>query len=132
MNNPKNLWGDLKTNDLPTPPVAILKEQAAFLSDATDGLLNGVIFQLKHTPPGEFPIFEFHISAPLLNDYSVEILWIQVPDTGYPLLINDVLDQRERETNNEDEFKEILQMILSSEICHNVVRMMMSQSKSME
>src|ERR1044072_3856965 len=81
----ENLWGDLSGIDNgPQAPVAILREQATILSDATKGLVTAMVAPMSQ--PGRIG-YKFAVRAPALNDYTVELLSIQHRETLYPVQV---------------------------------------------
>ncbi len=81
----KNLWGEFDNLPPIKPPVAILREQAQILEQATKGLLIGKI--VPYLKDNEFE-YTFYINAPSLNNYSYYVVTIFHNILLYPALIN--------------------------------------------
>lgn len=89
----RNPWQKLKDEALKIrTPTQILREQAGFLSDATDGVLRG---EISTEERGGQTLVTLSVYAPTLNNYSVDLLKVRHPVVQYPAtLYSDWMDRR--------------------------------------
>jgi len=67
--------------------MTILKEQATFLSGATDNLLEG---RVKHSQSGDVILVDFFIGVPVMDNYEYHGLRVQhEPVMIYPMTVTD-------------------------------------------
>ncbi|WP_394753942.1 hypothetical protein [Crenothrix sp.] len=127
----KNLWGEI--NNLPKvkAPVAVLNEQAQFLSDLTGGLLTGEISQVERS--GDRFIYSFYIHASSLNNYYYFVLRIDHDIHLYPLNLTTDKDDSPWASssgticNDVNEFEIELGKIFSSSVVQRVISGLLSQ-----
>jgi hypothetical protein len=82
-----DLWPDLEQSQI-TPPVAILREQAAALGKKTRYLLEGCVdTSVVKRPLEDTRSFRhrFLVVAPSLDGYSYELFWIEHGVGQYPV-----------------------------------------------
>ena len=124
----KNLWGNFEDLKIIKTPLAILREQGELLTASTDGVLEGRISSNKHYSGG-FSISLF-IVAPMLNEYSCEVLSLVHPLEFYPLEVVSNFIDSSIECKTEDDFLRGLGTILSSGKVRDIIQSLISQSKS--
>ena len=122
-NDPNDLWPEFEEVPLMTP-VAILKEQGAFLSKRTSGLLDVEI--TSSTDFDEF-LHNFNIIARTL-DYSYRLFKIKHEITLYP--VNLYWGDKWHEASNEEQFRKLLADILSHESTRKILLALLAQSRS--
>ncbi len=146
----KNLWGDLPVEEFRTPHV-VLREQAAILTEATDGLLVGKVIKEKFnnilfTPSKDVRI-EFtgedlpdkytftsrlEIIVPSINNYSISIAQIDYPLKMYPLRIMSTVtdDYQYHACKTEDELNKQLAEILSSSEVKRIIAGLLTEIRA--
>jgi hypothetical protein len=124
MANTDDLWpaniGDSKL----TTPVAVLKEQAALLGEKTKQLVKG---EVATQTTGNLFVHHFYIVAPTLN-YKYELFTLSHVINFYPLTLRQA--SQNLTIMNEEDFKEKLKEILSSQHTLNVVHSILAQVKA--
>jgi len=126
----ENLWGDLTPYQDIKPPVAILREQAAMLSDLTNKILVGDVEVRKGGGAGRAFEIDLDIQAPALDYYFITILTVTHAIIPYPLNVKDKTNDVIYECSNEETFKQALGNILSSDSVHRIISSLLSQSKA--
>ncbi|MBW4514016.1 MAG: hypothetical protein KME11_02170 [Timaviella obliquedivisa GSE-PSE-MK23-08B] len=125
MNSQKSLWGDLSKPDIVRTPFTILKEQAAILSEATDGLLVGDVRRIQNQ---EKQNIELRVVAPSLDNYRYSILSVIHDIKLYPLSLNNLAnDTYHRQCDSEEAFEQALGEILSSPEVRKVISTLLSE-----
>lgn len=128
----KNLWGNLEYEQNLRTPYTILQEQADVLTEKTKSRLVGEVFE-AYRLSDEFEkelYYSLRIKVPALNYYTYTVLKIRYSPTQlYPVLIIDLTDSESKphKAENEQEFEEHLQSILSSDRVHHVISVLLSQ-----
>jgi len=131
----ENLWGDLSgIHAGPVPPIAILREQAKILAEATKGLVLGSVTPAL-TPPQIG--FMFSLVAPALNNYTVALFQISHEMDLFPVYI---FPQRVQITGstttikcaNEFIFKQALSRVLGSSHVKSLIMGLVAQSSAMK
>lgn len=129
----ENLWGDLSDLETVQTPKAILQQQAALLTSATRGVLHGFVTNVETAHLG----FEYDLEVvvPALNNYRYELLSIYHGVDIYPTFVRSVhLESASYSAGpvrceNESEFCECIQRILSSKSVRTVLSRLKSQAK---
>lgn len=128
-----SLWGDLDDLETIQTPKAILQEQAALLTRATKGILLGCVTIVEAAEAGFR--YDLDIVVPALNNYRYELLSIYHGIDIYPTFVRSVhlesasyFDGPVR-CENEGEFCECIQRILSSKSVRTVLSRLKSQAK---
>jgi len=129
MNSQKSLWGDLSQPEIVRTPFTILKEQAAILSKATNGLLVGDV--ARSQSPGQqnvLSILVLRVIAPSLDDYRYSILEVCHDITLYPLELRDFSGNEtySKQCDSEEAFEQALGEILSSPPVRKVISALLS------
>jgi hypothetical protein len=131
----ENLWGEISLETTIRPPVTILKEQASFLSDSTNKILQGIVQSLKYSNE-QIVGYRFSIFAPALQNFQYKILEIRhSPVLVYPVTViseDPVLGTAAYDCADEETFVLRLKEILSSDTVHKAISSMISQSKAGE
>ncbi len=124
MANTDDLWPANIADSRLTTPVAILKEQAALLGEKTKQLVKG---EVSTQTTGNLFVHHFYLVAPTLN-YKYELFTASHVINFYPL----TLRQTSQNTTimNEEDFKEKLKEILSSQHTLNVVHSILAQVRA--
>ena len=119
MNDILDLWSELPSESIVTPPIAILHQQAELLGQKSGGRLMGSVLQMRSKNGS--PIIHFEVVAPYLGDYSFRVLTVVHPVTLYPALVADKVNGGEKDCENESEFAERLGHILGSEQVRRII-----------
>ena len=82
----KNLWGELPKTLRVRLPITVLKEQAAALTELTDGILTGSV--LTSRKGGRISL-TLRIVAPALDGYTYDVAYANHDIEGYPLELED-------------------------------------------
>lgn len=121
----ENLWGELPTGEGLRTPVAILQEQAKFLTDLTKGLLVGrVVIRNENNQLGA----NFAIVAPTLNNYTNILFSITYPIELYPL--NFYMQNRGESISSELSFIVKLRTVLSSDQTKKLINALLAQVRA--
>jgi|ERR1700676_1324091 len=123
----QSLWGELPASSETKSPIAILREQATALRDATNGMLTG---DVSATASDMRFTASLYVVAPALNNYRYEVLTVQHPVAFYPVAIRSRAVLRPLEAKNEEEFLGHLEKILTSRKIHSVIASLISMSTS--
>lgn len=124
----EDLWGNLPDVETLRTPLVILKEQAELLQEKTDGLLVGQINQ--HQKGTKFQ-YSLSIVAPTLNNYTYHLLTVTHDIGFYPLrLINN--QNKPQQCPDEEEFKEGLRTIFTTQDIQNVISKLLTHIRSNE
>jgi len=128
MNSQKSLWGDLSQPEIVRTPFTILKEQAAILSKATNGLLVGDVERAQSTgQQNVFSILVLRVIAPSLDGYSYSILEVNHDIRLYPLNLRNLTgDENSKQCDSEETFEQALGEILSSPAVRKVISALLS------
>jgi hypothetical protein len=106
----KSLWGDLTSLTVVRTPKTILEEQASVLTEATKGMLVGVV---EDEPQSNGFRYTLNVVVPALNNYRYTILSIYHPLELYPLtLLTNMPIPSHME--NEEAFETAVEKVLSS------------------
>lgn len=151
-----DLWpADIEQSEI-TPPVAILREQAAALGKKTGYLLEGRVdtsvtqgpagarfVQMSRealglTRAGNDPrlfLHRFLVVAPALDGYAYELFWIEHGADQYPARAPE-LDVKEGEPSeltlaSEHDLLEYIRLVLNSEKTRRIVGSLLAQVKAM-
>ena len=131
----KSLWGEIPSAETIRTPYTILREQAAFLGELTDHVLEGRVRRMRVegyiTPASASFAFVMEIVARAIDDYAFRALFVTYPVTLYPVSLQDLSSEEGYECENEDVFVEHLGMILSSDRVRKVVQGLLSHSMAM-
>ncbi len=121
---PDDFWPSNIADSRMTTPVIILKEQAALLGDKTRNLVQGEVLTQA---VGNMFVHHFYVSAPTLN-YKYELFEISHGISFYPLNVR--CAGQSNPVPDEEQFKERLKAIFSSEHTLNVVHSILAQVRS--
>lgn len=124
-----NLWGDLSSFESKRTPVTILREQAGYLTQSTNGILRGVVDHVTDRLSSDF-IFDLDVVAPILNDYRYTILRIKHDINLFPLIVFDYGNDARYECPDENFYLEALKKILTSAETRKIVGSLIAQSKA--
>ena len=119
-----DLWPANLTESNLVTPVAILREQAALLGDKTKQLVTG---EVQTQTTGNLFVHSFYVAAPTLN-YRYELFRVQHPAAFYPLVLTQ--GQTTTQLKSEEEFKNKLKEVFSSQLTLNVVHSILAQVRS--
>lgn len=134
-----NLWGDLSKISQKKNPLNVLKEQSGYLLDATDHIIYADSYtrapNLYHEPEKEFAL-EYSIRSKMMEKYKFELFTLFYDITFFPMEIS--IDENISESlgmnneviiNNEQEFNEVIKLLLSSDFTKNVISSLYIMSK---
>ena len=121
---PKNLWGDLSEIQVTRTPKALLQEQAALLTEATQGLLVGNVVEDVRGDQFESRL---EVLVPNINNYILNLLTVRHGIELYPAVINPYGSARE--CNTEEELEREIGAILSSPGTKRNLSILLSQAK---
>lgn len=124
-----SLWGDLSELSPERTPSLILQEQANFLRGATRDLLIGNV--RRHiSGTGSTISASLRIVAPALQNYSLEILELSYDASMlYPVRIRNLFSDNPGMASSEDELKEELGKILTSDQVRTVIANLIAESQ---
>lgn len=126
MTQSKSLWGDIPTpENLPTLPKVILREQGAFLTKATSGILIGEVIQKEQS--GQAFSATLRIKVPALNDYMFNILNIEYPIHLYPVKLWDMTTGKKVDCDTHERYTQKLEEILNSQKVKTVISTLLAQ-----
>lgn len=124
-----NLWGELPETETTRTPLQILNEQASALTQMTNGVLVGFVYE-AHQRWKPFA-YELGIRAPALNEYSITVLSIYHDLVMYPIQVLDSLrNHRFPDCNDETSFLDALKETLQSPESRKVIAALLHQSNS--
>ena len=125
----RDLWpADLEVPSL-VPPVAILREQGALLSQKTKGFLEGeVVTRAERGRRAEPFLHEFRIRATALGDYSYELFDVRHDFAPYPLVVRFHPTDEEFEASSEEKFLEVLGNVFSHPETRRVIGALLANS----
>lgn len=120
----ESFWAVPDVADMRTP-LGILREQAAALTKATNGVLVGAVETERR---GDDLILKLEIVAPALNDYRYRILNYQQPIGLYP---GELYGHGPNASVVSDEarFVSAIKLILASEAIKNVLKSLLAQTR---
>jgi hypothetical protein len=107
-----------------TPPITILREQAAILGKKTRGAVEGLVTTSKEADG--FAHY-FYVVAPSLDNYTYRLFAVTHAVQLYPVVIHAEVMQRSFQAATEEEFVEHLRSILSSEQTKKVIQAIRAQ-----
>jgi hypothetical protein len=119
-----DLWPANLTESNLVTPVAILREQAALLGDKTKQLVTG---EVQTATTGNLFVHSFCVAAPTLN-YRYELFRVQHPAVFYPLVL--AQGSVTTQVKSEQELKNKLKEVFSSQLTLNVVHSILAQVRS--
>lgn len=136
----RDFWpNDLAVSTVLTP-IAILKEQAALLTEKTNGLIVGDVESRRPSPynvheyaracSDDGLVHIFRLIVPALDDYCYELLSIIHPVQLYPLELRYSPTDTNWTVTSEEEFVEVLKNVLSCEATLNVIRSLVAQAQA--
>ncbi|MEL7142281.1 MAG: hypothetical protein AAGL08_08680 [Cyanobacteria bacterium J06573_11] len=127
MSEIKSLWGEIPTStDLPDLPNKILKEQGAWLTEATDGSLIGETM-LSNSQEQNFAA-TLRIKVPSLNSYVYNVVQISYPINIYPVTVSNLTETKSKVVCKDvEEYKQTLKQILSSDKVKAVITALLAQ-----
>lgn len=121
----EDLWPDL---DFPhvRSPHTILREQAAFLTTKSKGLIVGRVTRFTHKEDfgAAVSVITLDLQVPALGNYSYQLLSLEHD----PVLLYPVKSADGTELENEEALKTYLQSAFNSHDTRNVLRSLISQS----
>lgn len=123
-----DLWPDDIGHADGVTPVTILREQANALAKRTNYILQGVVDTRTR---GSRIYHTFYISVPALENYQYEVLTVVHDVIFYPVDINcSDVGFYGRTAKNEDEFKQALKTVFSSDKLKKVIGALMAQAQA--
>ena len=123
--NEESFWVIPDIREMRTP-VAILNEQATFLTEKTKGVLKGQI-ETSQSDPAWLNI-KLYIVAPALNNYRYQILQYTQPITLYPGRITWLGKNTNYDISDEAKFSQMLKEILSSKETQYIISGLLAQA----
>ncbi len=126
---------DFWPNDLSaaTPiltPVAILKEQAALLSQKTKGLVMGEVVSRPQMGRKVNLVHILRLITPALGNYQYELLRVVHPANLYPLTIHYTPSDKTIEAKNEEELVRDLRDLLSRKETLSIIQALVAQAQA--
>jgi hypothetical protein len=121
----KNLWGDLSALEIVRTPKDILKEQASFLTKATEGVLVGNVDEMDAN--GDFR-YDLDVQVPSLNDYTYTLLSITHGIDLYPVRVSARAAGLTETCDDEKDFEAVLRKVLSSKEVKLILSRLLSQA----
>jgi len=125
----ENLWGEIPKKGNLRTPIAILREQATLLGQATNNVLQGDVSMGRDTFGPEFQI-SLSIVAPALDDYRIFLVRVTHELMLYPLTVFDLVNDAQYDCDDEETFRRALKQILSSQGTHRIIDSLLSQSQA--
>ena len=122
----ESLWGELPLESVLRTPVSILQEQAAILTKATNGILEGRVTTANEKGKIKSTL---RIIAPALGGYNLAVTSINHGIFLYPAESIDHLRNEYYEIDNEDMLIENLKDVLTSAPLHAAIAALVSQSR---
>ncbi len=125
----ENLWGSLDDFKKIKTPLSIVREQGELLTQATQGVLRGLV--RIDSEAGNFR-FSLSIIAMQLNQYKYELFKVRHGIKIYPVLVQNLIKGTKtwRKCDNETSFLATIKSILSSSETRRVLESLLSQSES--
>lgn len=124
-----SLWGDLSDLALERTPFLVLQEQASFLQKATNEILVGKTRRAM-TGVDRTVNASLQVVAPALQHYYVEILEMYYDASLlYPVRVKDAFSGQTRQVFSEDELKELLRDILTSDRVRTILANLITESQ---
>jgi hypothetical protein len=122
----KNLWADLSQLQIVRAPRTVLLEQAQYLTEATKGALVGkVVDRTAYVAAGFRYLLD--VRVPELNNYSVEILWIDHEIELYPVRLGASRPNKDVSCAKEAELEKAIESVLSSSEVKTILSHLLSQ-----
>ena len=128
--NIKSIWGEIPEVDPIKTPLSILKEQASLLGEKTNGLLDGQISIKKQIVDNV--IVSMSIVAPVLGEYTVEIIQIHYGLEFYPVRVFNLIDNSKVDAPDESSFQTALTLVFRSEEVRRIISILIRQVKSLD
>ena len=125
-----SLWGDLSDLAPERTPFLILQEQAGLLQGATNEILVGSVRREMTGVVSRRVNASLQVVAPALQQYRIEILDLSYEASKlYPVRIRDYLSDEKKVVFSEDELKEALREILTSDQVRTILANLISESQ---
>ena len=125
----ENLWGKINTQKKLPDPVRLLEKQAALLEELTGGELQGRVRRwMSPDGSGAFRVI-MSITAPYLENYSVDIIDATYNPTVYPITLVNKITTEPYECESHDDFKQKLGEILSSDEVQDYISALIAHSR---
>ena len=122
-----SLWGDLSELAPERTPFLVLQEQAGLLQGATNEVLVG---RAHRKMIGRTVEASLQVVAPVLQRYYVEILELSYDASMlYPVQVRASLSGGTLDAFSEDELKEFLRAILTSDQVRTILANLISESQ---
>ena len=144
----KDLWPDIirMSGTSARSPVAILRQQAAYLGDKTQNIVEAEVSTSAHIrsladpetlairrtpgliimPPYDFT-HTFRLVAPLLDNYKYDLFIVMHNVVIYPLVFK--YQDEDYQVGDEEEFLDRLQAVLSSEKTREIIEQLIALSE---
>ena len=122
----RNLWGDLGALEIVRTPKDILKEQASFLTKATEGVLVGNVDEMDANGDVRYDV---DVQVPSLNDYTYTLLSITHGLDLYPVRVSPRAAALTETCDDETEFEAVLRTVLSSKQVKLILSRLLSQAR---
>lgn len=111
-------------------PLSILREQAAGLTKATSGILDGEVTTKRDTGIDDLTI-GLSIKVPALNNYVYHVLEYRQPITLYPGMLSVRVNNEYHEVADEAELVRLLRDLLSSDEVQHIVQALWAQAREL-
>lgn len=126
----RNLWGDLPSPAVETPPAQILQEQGDLLGKQMNFILSGEVTK-KPAIVSDDVEATFHIVARALDNYHYSVCRAKYdPASPYPAELRNLLTSTPTTytCNSEEEFLEALAKILQSDALRKVLAALLREA----
>jgi hypothetical protein len=124
---PESLWPDDFGTTQTTPPVVILKEQAALLGPLTKNIVEGRVRSMQDG--GRF-MHDLFLFAPALSNYSYELVRMWHDLDFYPADLIYLPTSSRAKANTEAELKDHLRTFFAEPKTRSIISALISQSKN--
>jgi hypothetical protein len=133
-----DLWGDIPEADTTTAPVTLLRQQASVLGSKTANVLEGVVSRararrIRRIAQGEETVeLRFYIRCTALDNYTFHVLTLKHPLlTIFPVSIHDEVAERDHVCQSEDELRDALHRIFTSQQLRGVISALLRESRAL-
>lgn len=131
MKEIKNLWPTDIGNTSVTMPKEILLKQANFLSEMTKNIIVGEVRSTQGVladSNSTVIVHELIVKAPSMGNYQFTLLRVMHNFEIYPIRVFNALDDAKYDAETEEEFIEVLTLILNTDQAKNAINGLIAQS----
>ena len=124
----KNFWNPIDISVVPRPPVELLREQAAYLSEVSLGILKGKVDSDTWVFDSNTLQHRLLVHAPKIGDFTYEVLSVRHLIHMYPATVSSVAFQSEVDCQGYGELEAIVKATLQSDVVSWALAAMVRQS----